>query len=72
MTAVKWACGAMKKTSPWARGGLGYAVTHLLFASKLFVKEERLGPLVSVVLGLLLAVPILWRSPIRCAERAWS
>ncbi len=53
VTAVKYACSAMKKTSPWARGGLGYAVTHLLFASKLFVKEERLGPLVSVMLGLL-------------------
>jgi hypothetical protein len=55
VTAVKQACSAMKKTtSGRARGGLGYAVTQLLFGSRLFAKEDSLGPLVSVILGLLL------------------
>jgi hypothetical protein len=55
VTAAKFVCVAMKKTVVGrARGGLGYALTHLLFASRLYVKEDALGALASVVLGLVL------------------
>lgn len=63
VTAAKFACAAMKKTGDKAaaagraRGGLGYALTHLLFSSKLYVKEDALGGLSSTVLGLVLPGP---------------
>lgn len=57
VNAVKYACAAIRKSNNViARGGIGYAVSQLLFDSPLHVKEDGLGSIVSVVLGLVIGV----------------